>query len=211
MKTIKGCSESFLEIKKSRFLGLCCKTQSEEESAELLIRRKKQYYDASHNCYAYLLEDGTMRFSDDGEPQGTAGLPMLEVLKNSGLRNVIMISTRYFGGTLLGAGGLVRAYSKSAAMCIESAKIVEVIECSTYECDFTYNTWAKAEKLLLDGGFMIDDVQFSDKVRVSIGAMPGSDEELKNLVSNITFGAAILVVQGKKRIERPVFVDIPSV
>ena len=145
-----------------------------------------------------------MRYSDDGEPQGTAGLPMLDVLNKNGLEDVLVISTRYFGGTLLGAGGLVRAYTGSAAQCIETANIVEVIECSVYQANFSYDVWAKAEKLLNDAGFMIDDVQFSDKVHVSLGTMPGGEEELKKLVTSVSLGKSELATAGKKRIEKSI-------
>ena len=196
MLTIKGSAQSTLVIKKSKFLGLAARVDSEEQAQEILAQRKKQHYDASHNCFAHVLENGVMRYGDDGEPQGTAGLPMLDVIKKSGLCNILVISTRYFGGTLLGAGGLVRAYTKSAADSIEAAVKVKIIQCSMYEGTFDYNTWAKAEKLLHDAEFMIDDVQFSDKVQVRLGAMPGSEEELEKLVTSVSLGKVELIPAG---------------
>ena len=201
MKTVKGCAESTLVIKKSRFLGICCRVQSEEQAQGILAQRRKQHYDASHNCFAYVLEDGVMRYGDDGEPQGTAGLPMLDVVRKNGLSNVIVISTRYFGGTLLGAGGLVRAYTKSAADCIEAAVKVEVIVCSTFEVSFDYNTWAKAEKPLHDAGFMVNDVSFADKVTVKLGAHPGTEQALEKLVAGVSLGKSELKPTGTSKKE----------
>ena len=122
-KTIeREISYEFTE-KKSRFIGWIAPVASQEEFSELLERKKKQYWDATHNCSAVIIgaKKEFMRFSDDGEPQGTAGLPMLEALKQSGLTDLLAVATRYFGGTLLGAGGLVRAYSKSVAGALKAA------------------------------------------------------------------------------------------
>lgn len=202
MKTVKGKAESSLVIKKSKFLGLCARIENEEQALEILTKRKKQHYDASHNCYAYILQNGVMRYSDDGEPQGTAGLPMLGVLEKNGLKDVLVISTRYFGGTLLGAGGLVRAYTGSAAASIEACPLVEIIDCAAYECDFSYNAWAKAEKLIRDAGFMIDDVQFSDKVHTRLSALPSSENELEKLITSVTLGQTQLTPLGIRKIER---------
>ena len=102
--------------KRSRFLGHIWLTQTEEEALQCIKKMREQHWDATHNVYAYLIKDGAMRYSDDGEPQGTAGIPVLEVLRKEGIYNVCCVVTRYFGGTLLGAGGLVRAYGK-ACIC----------------------------------------------------------------------------------------------
>lgn len=202
MKTVSGSAESSLVIKKSKFLGLCARIENEEQALEILSKRKKQHYDASHNCYAYILQNGVMRYSDDGEPQGTAGLPMLGVLEKNGLKDVLLISTRYFGGTLLGAGGLVRAYTGSAASSIDACQLVEIIDCTAYECNFNYNAWAKVEKLIRDAEFMIDDVQFSDKVLTRLSALPGSENELEKLITSVTLGQTKLTPLGIRKIER---------
>ena len=196
MKTVRGCSDNTLIVKKSRFLGLCCHAGNEQQALDIIAQRKKQHYDSSHNCYAYVLENGLMRYSDDGEPQGTAGLPMLEVIKKSGLSDVLVISTRYFGGTLLGAGGLVRAYTRNAADSIEAAVKIEVIECAAFDCELDYNTWAKAEKLLHDAGFMINDINFTDRVKLQLGAMPGCEDALEKLVTSVSLGRTLLIPTG---------------
>ena len=107
--------------KKSRFIGRIWPIETEEEALQKIQQMKKQHYDATHNCWAYIIRDGAVRFSDDGEPGGTAGMPMLQVLQREGLNNLLCVVTRYFGGILLGAGGLVRAYTKGAKIAVDAA------------------------------------------------------------------------------------------
>lgn len=107
--------------KKSRFIGRLWPVETEEEALAKIQEMKKQHYDATHNCWAYIIKDGAVRFSDDGEPGGTAGMPMLQVLQREGLYNAVCVVTRYFGGVLLGAGGLVRAYTKGAKLAVDAA------------------------------------------------------------------------------------------
>lgn len=112
--------DEFVE-KKSRFIGRIWPVETEEEALARIQEMKKKHYDATHNCWAYIIRDGAVRFSDDGEPGGTAGMPMLQVLQREGLYNVVCVVTRYFGGILLGAGGLVRAYTKGAKIAVDAA------------------------------------------------------------------------------------------
>ena len=112
--------DEFIE-KKSRFIGRVWNVETEEEALAKIQEMKKQHYDATHNCWAYIIKDGAVRFSDDGEPGGTAGMPMLQVLQREGLYNIVCVVTRYFGGILLGAGGLVRAYTKGAKIAVDAA------------------------------------------------------------------------------------------
>ena len=107
--------------KKSHFIGRVWPVETEEEALDKIQAMKKQHYDATHNCWAYIIKDGAVRFSDDGEPGGTAGMPMLQVLQREGLYNIVCVVTRYFGGILLGAGGLVRAYTKGAKIAVDAA------------------------------------------------------------------------------------------
>lgn len=116
-----GFGEDEFVEKKSRFIGRAWLVESEEEALQKIQEMKKQHYDATHNCWAYIIRDGAVRFSDDGEPGGTAGMPMLQVLQREGLFNVVCVVTRYFGGILLGAGGLVRAYTKGAKLAVDAA------------------------------------------------------------------------------------------
>ena len=112
--------DEFIE-KKSRFIGRIWPVETEEEALARIQEMKKKHYDATHNCWAYIIRDGAVRFSDDGEPGGTAGVPMLQVLQREGLFNAVCVVTRYFGGILLGAGGLVRAYTKGAKIAVDAA------------------------------------------------------------------------------------------
>ena len=116
-----GAGESEYVEKRSRFLGHVRLVENEEEARAFIAEMKKKYYDARHNCWCYLLKDGPERYSDDGEPQGTAGIPMLEVFRREGVTNLVCVVTRYFGGVLLGAGGLFRAYTKSAKDALDAA------------------------------------------------------------------------------------------
>ena len=116
-----GYGEDEFTEKRSRFIGRIWLVETEEEALSKIQEMKKQHYDATHNCWAYIIHGGAVRFSDDGEPGGTAGMPMLQVLQREGLNNVVCVVTRYFGGILLGAGGLVRAYTKGAKIAIDAA------------------------------------------------------------------------------------------
>ena len=118
-----GAGESEYVEKRSRFLGHLRPVESEEEARAFIAAVRKEHYDARHNCWCYILKNGPERYSDDGEPQGTAGIPMLEVLRREGVSNVVCVVTRYFGGVLLGAGGLFRAYTKSAKDALDAAGV----------------------------------------------------------------------------------------
>ena len=126
--------------KKSHFIGRVWPVETEEEALAKIQEMKKQHYDATHNCWAYIIRGGAVRFSDDGEPGGTAGMPMLQVLQREGLYNVVCVVTRYFGGILLGAGGLVRAYTKGAKIAVDAAgKSMKRVWTVLYvPCPYTY-------------------------------------------------------------------------
>lgn len=136
--------------KKSRFLGHIYKIESAQQAQEHLAAARKRYWDASHNVYAYILRDGTMRFSDDGEPQGTSGMPTLEVLKKEGVTDVLCITTRYFGGTLLGAGGLVRAYSHTCKLALDAAGQALMVPYARVRLDCPYSMLEQVRRLLPD-------------------------------------------------------------
>ena len=133
--------------KKSRFIGRVWPVETEEEALAKIQEMKKQHYDATHNCWAYVIKDGPMRFSDDGEPGGTAGNPMMQVLQRENIYNVVCVVTRYFGGVLLGAGGLVRAYTKGAKIAVDAAgKSMKRVWTVLYvPCPYTYYERVKLE------------------------------------------------------------------
>ena len=127
LKVPAGHGESEYIEKRSSFLGIVEPVSSEEEARAVIAAVKKQHRDARHNCWCYLIQGSAERYSDDGEPQGTAGIPMLEVFRTAGVSNAVCVVTRYFGGVLLGAGGLLRAYTKAAKDALENSGITEVI------------------------------------------------------------------------------------
>ena len=137
-RTVAANSETEYVINRSRFIGRCFPVSDESEALAILERIRKQHWDATHNCFAYRLRSGAARYSDDGEPQGTAGLPMMEVLKKRDLYDLLVVSTRYFGGILLGAGGLVRAYTRSASDAADAAGLVSMEPCTTFSVRFAY-------------------------------------------------------------------------
>lgn len=159
--------DEFIE-KKSRFIGRVWMVESEEEALSKIQEMKKKHYDATHNCWAYIIKDGAVRFSDDGEPGGTAGMPMLQVLQREGLNNVVCVVTRYFGGILLGAGGLVRAYTKGAKIAVDAAgKSMKRVWTVLYlPCPYTFYERMKLE--VEKSGGIIRDTQFGAEVELEI-------------------------------------------
>jgi uncharacterized YigZ family protein len=201
MVTIKGVAETELIVKKSRFLGLACRIGSEAEAQRCLDERRKQHRDARHHCFAYTMENGIMRCSDDGEPQGTAGQPMLEVLKRSGLTDVLVVSTRYFGGILLGAPGLVRAYTQSASDTLQAAPKVTLIPCSVYLCTFDFPVWARVQKALTQAGYIVDDISYTDTVGVRFLIHEGMEDRFLNQIKNLTLGQTVPELAGSHMME----------
>lgn len=147
-RTVKTDSETEYVISRSRFIGRCFAVSDEAEAQRILERIRKQHWDATHNCYAYRLLNGAARYSDDGEPQGTAGMPMMEVLRKRDLYDLLVISTRYFGGILLGAGGLVRAYTRSASDAIDAAGILNMLPCTGFRLRVAYPYWNGVQNVL---------------------------------------------------------------
>ena len=159
--------DEFIE-KKSRFIGRVWHVETEEQALEKIREMKKLHYDATHNCWAYIIRDGAMRFSDDGEPGGTAGNPMMQVLQREGLYNVVCVVTRYFGGVLLGAGGLVRAYTKGAKIAIDAAgkSMKRVWDVLYLPCPYSFYDRVKLEIAAFEG--IVRDTQFAAEVEMEI-------------------------------------------
>jgi len=157
----------FIE-KKSRFIGRVWPVESEEEALEKIQQMRKQHYDATHNCWAYIIKDGAVRFSDDGEPGGTAGMPMLQVLQREGLFNIVCVVTRYFGGILLGAGVLVRAYTKGAKIAVDAAgrSMKRVWSVLYVPCPYNYYERVKLEVDAFGG--LIRNTDFGSEVELEI-------------------------------------------
>ena len=161
-----GAGESEYTEKRSRFLGHVRAVESEEEARAFISAVKKEHYDARHNCWCDLLHDGPERYSDDGEPQGTAGIPMLEVFRREGVTNLVCVVTRYFGGVLLGAGGLFRAYTKSAKDALDAAGLAVVRRWLVldFDCSYAALERVKQEIAAFDGA--VDALDYGASVRV---------------------------------------------
>ena len=165
--TVQSASEIENVEKRSRFIGRCWHVSDESEALASLDRVRKDCWDATHNCYAYVLRSGAARYSDDGEPGGTAGMPMMEALTRIGVTDTLVIVTRYFGGILLGAGGLVRAYSKAACDAIRAAQLVRMLPCTAFSVTCAYPYWNTVSKLCEHHG-RVEDVQFTDQVSCTV-------------------------------------------
>ena len=168
--TIQKYEEKEINVKKSRFICSIKPVKSEEEAAHFIQQIKKENYNANHNCSAFIigLQQPLERCNDDGEPAGTAGKPMLEVLRGSDLTNVVAVVTRYFGGTLLGTGGLIKAYTESVKACLESAKIVEKQLCEKVVITLQYDIHAKVEYMLRNKQQIISDINYTDQVALTV-------------------------------------------
>ena len=162
-RTVRADSETEYVINRSRFIGHCFAVTEEAQALAILERIKKQHWDATHNCFAYRLKSGAARYSDDGEPQGTAGLPMMEVLKKRDLYDLLVISTRYFGGILLGAGGLVRAYTRSTSDAVDAAGLMDMLPCTGFRLRVEYPYWNGVQSVFERFG-ALDHADYSDAI-----------------------------------------------
>ncbi len=202
MKYIETTETKEIVIEKSRFITSIYKVSSIEEVNDILASVRKKYYDATHNCYAYILDEGKIaKASDDGEPSKTAGFPILDVLKKNDLDNVLCIVTRYFGGILLGAGGLTRAYSQSAASVLKKVKFFEKLYLNKIIITIDYKEY-NALKTNLKCSIL--DESFQSNVNMTLGI---KDEDYNNqidLIKNITKGTALIEVVGKYQIYVPI-------
>lgn len=155
-------------VKKSRFIGHIKPVTTQQEALDFIAEVSKKHWDATHNVYAYIIrEGGIKRFSDDGEPQGTAGIPVLDVLEKSDLTDCAVVVTRYFGGIMLGAGGLVRAYSHSASLAVAASGIITMAMCARMKviCDYTF--YGKLASFIPENGGIIEETEYEDNVKVT--------------------------------------------
>ena len=174
-KTARAASETEFTVNKSRFIVRCFPVSSEEEALARLDEIRKLHHDATHNCWAYNLRGGIMRFSDDGEPGGTAGMPIMDTLIRSETLDAIIIVTRYFGGILLGSGGLVRAYSKSASDALSSAGVLQMLPCSEIEFFVDYSRYGGIEGFVRSNS-TVKNTEFLDNIRFNC-LVPFDDAE----------------------------------
>lgn len=181
--------------KKSRFIGYVRHVETEEEANEFVTEIKKKHYDARHNCYAYVIgeEQEVLRFSDDGEPGGTAGKPILEVIIGEGLKNVCIVVTRYFGGTLLGTGGLVRAYTEAAKACVAATEIVCKRMVVPMDITTNYTDLGKVQYILGNNGIDIKDSIYEDNVTLQVEVYIDHVDYIEKEVTEATSARAVLV------------------
>ena len=188
-KTVKGEATGTIYEKKSEFIGYIAHAKTEAQAQEFLNKIRKKHYDARHHCYAYIIKDeGIVRQSDDGEPSKTAGMPILEVLRHSGLEDAIIVVTRYFGGTLLGTGGLVRAYTEGAKAALNAAEILTYKTCVDINITVDYSLYDRITTLCQNKNGKIIDTQFTDNVNITIRMLSGTQDDLINDLIVLTKG-----------------------
>ena len=194
-KTLHEYGKDEYIVEKSVFIGHAKPVTSEEEARAFIDEMKAKYKDATHNVWAYTIGQSMniQRYSDDGEPQGTAGIPTLELIKKEDLRDVVVVVTRYFGGVKLGAGGLVRAYTKGAKIGLEAAKIVEkkLFRRISIACDYTL--LGKLQNELAGNEYQLEDILYTDNVTIVVNCEFDRIDDLKNLATEISSGQADII------------------
>lgn len=184
-------AQAELVEKRSRFIGHVWPVDTEAEARAHIETMKKQYHDARHNCWCYRLQSGVERYSDDGEPQGTAGVPMLAVFQKAGVTNAVCVVTRYFGGVLLGAGGLVRAYTQAARDALAAAGIGEMRPWLRMALPCPYPLLEQVKLLCAQCGGVVEDVQYADSAQMSLRFPAERAPDFSRLVEELTAGALL--------------------
>ena len=197
-KTIeKEAQDEFVE-QRSRFIGYVRPVTDEQQALDFIEEKKKQHWDAKHNVYAYIIrEGGVQRYSDDGEPHGTAGVPTLDVLVKSGVTDVAVVVTRYFGGILLGAGGLVRAYTKGAKIALEAGGIITMQSCNICRLVCRYDQYGKLSGLIPSCGGVIDDTDFGENVTLSFHIAPEKYPSFEKQLADFSSGSMEVEIIGE--------------
>lgn len=186
-------AEGYFESKKSRFLALVTPIATEPQAQEILAQRRKTYYDARHHCYAYVLGERhqILRFSDDGEPSGTGGAPLREALVASGLHNCLLVVTRYFGGTLLGAGPLARAYSSAAADALAKVERSALLEGRRWQLVLPYTDLARVDRILAEGAIPVESEEYGTDVSRQIILTSDREADFLEALSDASSGRAL--------------------
>lgn len=197
--TVKEYAEYRYEDRKSVFIGECAPVQTEADALAFIERAKKRFPDARHHVYAYVLRDNSiMRFTDDREPQGTAGMPVLDSIRKNGCTDTVIVVTRYFGGTLLGTGGLVRAYSAAATGALRESKIITYDIYREYNLAVSYSDYQKILPLLDEVGFRVNDSRFTDIVSIKGTVALASASALEEKIKQQTCARANVEIIGEK-------------
>ena len=193
-----GAGEAEFVEKRSSFLGHVRYVETEDEAKAFVTEMKKKFYDARHNCWCYIIKDGAVRYSDDGEPQGTAGIPMLEVLKREGVTNVVCVVTRYFGGVLLGTGGLLRAYTKSAKDALDAAGICVVRRWVKAEIACSYAMLERLKTECTAIGGVVADIEYSADVCLKLLLSEDKADAFSQRTADVTAGTSALKITGEE-------------
>ncbi|WP_142505583.1 YigZ family protein [Melghirimyces algeriensis] len=198
--TVKEYKETEILIQKSRFITYVNRVESEKEAVRFIQNISRRHWDATHNCYAYQVMDGQIaqKSSDDGEPAGTAGRPILEVLKNRDLINTVIVVTRYFGGIKLGAGGLIRAYSQSASTGLDAAGILDWVLHRMIRITVNYSAMGKVEYELRSMNVDMEQPKFSDKVHFTVWVPDGKESTVTEMVAEQTGGRGEVILGQKE-------------
>ena len=185
---LENASDEFVE-KRSLFIGYCKPVKTEQEAIDFINEKRSEHWNATHNVYAYSLREGNIkRYSDDGEPSGTAGMPVLDVIVKNEIFDVVVVVTRYFGGVLLGTGGLVRAYSHGSKIAVEAAKPVIMQNCLVCEARCAYNQYGKVSSLIIGVGAAVDDTVYESDVLVKFHIKPDLLGTLNKKLADATSG-----------------------
>ena len=203
MRTIRRGGEHETEIRKSRFICAMARVDSEEAARAFIAERRKEHWSANHNCTAYVLgeDGGVQRSSDDGEPAGTAGVPMLEVLRHRRITDAVAVVTRYFGGTKLGAGGLIRAYGNSVSAAIEEFGLLERRRLLVVDVFADYVLGGRLESDLRDSALTVREVAYEDRVRIQVALPEAELPDVGTRLAELTGGKAEFEVRGTTVIE----------
>ncbi len=196
-KTVANeASDEFVE-KRSRFIGYVKPVRTEEEAVAFINQKRSEHWDARHNVYAYSLREGNIkRYSDDGEPSGTAGMPVLDVIVKNEIYDVCVVVTRYFGGVLLGTGGLVRAYSQGSKIALESGGVVLMQSCLLCETSCSYTRYGKVSSLIMESGATVDDTIYESDVKIKFHIPPGLLDGLNKKLADATSGEVQAISDG---------------
>lgn len=198
-KTLETAANDEFVVKKSRFIGYAAPVQTNEQAVEFINSIKAKHRDARHNVYAYCLREGQIRrYSDDGEPQGTAGMPVLDVLLKEGLTDCAVVATRYFGGVLLGANGLVRAYTQTAKIGIDAAGIITMALCYVGEVTCDYNFYGRLQTLVCEQGGIVENVDFAQNVCLRFRIPSDNFEKLDAVIFDKSYGKVRCKKLGEK-------------
>lgn len=201
--TVKGYGESEIVISKSRFLTYIERAESEEDAMMFIERIKKMHHNATHNCSAYIIgeHDHIQKANDDGEPSGTAGVPMLEVLKKQGLKDTVVVVTRYFGGIKLGGGGLIRAYGKATTEGLLAAQVVERKLHHLMKIVIDYTWLGKVENEIRNSAYSLEEIRYLEGVEIIVSVLKEEENQFINWITELTNGQASISFESAQFIE----------